>query len=324
MIAIVMSGAANFGAMQAGALEIVMQSGVKPRMLVGSSAGALNAIYLAADPSVERVRELQGMWRAAGPAEVGVPKPFVALRRIVQQKDGLIDSTRLARFLEERLPADITTFAELEMMKNIKTYVTAVDVDGGAMHVFGDDPADHLIDAAMASSAVPPYFPPWKVGEKRYLDGGVYAKLPLCVAIERGATQILALDVTFPMGSASNAHGIMGVSGYSLSLMIQAQTAYEVAWAQMTGIPTRVIELEAPSEVPFWDYTKADYLIDCGRKMAAADIEAEPIKIAPTFSRILRRLRRPRRPHPLVNVAHKTTDHNSKESTKNLNDSKGG
>jgi NTE family protein len=251
MLAIVLSGAANFGAMQAGALEIVMQSGVKPRMLVGSSAGALNAIYLAADPSVERIRELQDLWCAAGPDEVGVPKPFIALRRIVQQKDGLIDSTRLARFLEKNLPGEVRTFAELEAMKGIKTFVIAVEIDSGAMRVFGDDPADHQIDGAMASSAVPPYFPPWKVGNKRYLDGGVFAKLPLCVAIERGATQILALDVTYPMGSASNAHGVMGVSGYSLSLMIQAQTAYEVAWAQMTGIPTRVIELEAPGEVPF-------------------------------------------------------------------------
>lgn len=319
-----MSGAANFGAMQAGALEIVLQSGIRPRMLVGSSAGALNAIYMAADPSIERVRELQDMWRAAGPEEVGVPKPFIALRRIVQQKDGLIDSMRLARFLEERLPADVKTFAELELMKRIKAYVTAVDIDSGVMYVFGDDPADQLIDAAMASSAVPPYFPPWKVGEKRYLDGGVYAKLPLCVAIERGATQILALDVTYPMGSASNAHGVMGVSGYSLSLMIQAQTAYEVAWAQMTGIPTRIIELEAPSEVPFWDYAKANYLIDRGREMAAADIEAEPIKTAPALSRVFRRLRRPRRPHPLVNVARKNNDHYSKQKTKNPNDSKGG
>jgi NTE family protein len=313
MLAIVLSGAANFGAMQAGALEIVMQSGVKPRMLVGSSAGALNAIYLAADPSVERIRELQDLWRAAGPDEVGVPKPFIALRRIVQQKDGLIDSTRLARFLEKNLPGEVRTFAELEAMKGIKTFVTAVEIDSGAMRVFGDDPADHQIDGAMASSAVPPYFPPWKVGNKRYLDGGVFAKLPLCVAIERGATQILALDVTYPMGSASNAHGVMGVSGYSLSLMIQAQTAYEVAWAQMTGIPTRVIELEAPGEVPFWDYTRADYLIDCGREIAAADIEAEPIKIAPTLSRVFRRLRRPRHPHPLVNLAHKTADHYSKD-----------
>lgn len=324
MLAIVMSGAANFGALQAGAMEIVLQSGVKPQMLVGSSAGALNAIYLAAKPSVERVQQLHDIWRAAGPDEVGVPKPFIALRRIVQHKDGLIDSTRLASFLDERLPAETKTFAELERLKGVKTYVTAVEIGSGAMKVFGDDPNDRLLDGVMASSAVPPYFPPWKVGERRYLDGGVYAKLPLCVAIERGATQIIALDVTYPMGTAANAHGVMGVSGYSLSLMIRAQTAYELAWARITGVPIRVIGLEAPDEVPFWDYTKADTLIDRGRAIAAADIKAKPLKTASALSRVYSRLRRLRRPHPLENMARIPTDHTSEDSMKILNGSKGG
>ena len=317
MIAIVMSGAANYGAMQAGALEIVMQSGVKPRMLVGSSAGALNAIFLAADPSAARVRELQDMWRAAGPHEVGVPKPFIALRRMVQKKDGLIDNTRLAQFLDERLPSGIRTFVELEELKGIEAYVTAVDIDRGAMRVFGDDPDDHLLDGAMASSAVPPFFPPWKVGERRYLDGGVYAKLPLCVAIERGATQIIALDVSYSMGSALDAHSVLGVSGYSLSLMIQAQTAYELAWARMTGVPIRMITLQAPSEVPFWDYTKADFLIDRGRALAVADFEEKPLKPVSGLSRAINRFRGTRRTHPLASVSHKHTHHNKMKPTKN-------
>lgn len=303
MIAIVMSGAANYGAMQAGALEILMQTGVKPRMLVGSSAGALNAIFLAANPSLERTLLLQEMWRAAGPEEVGVPKAFIALRRIVQQKDGLIDSMRLARFLEERLPAEASTFAELERLSGIKTYVTAVEIDQGEMRVFGDDPGDRLLDGAMASSAVPPYFPPWKVDDQRYLDGGVYAKLPLCVAIERGATEIIAIDVTYPMGSAKNAHGVMGVSGYSLSLMIHAQTAYELAWARMTRIPIRLIELEAPDEVPFWDYTKAGFLIDRGREVTREQLAADPWRSTPLLTRVMHRLLRPLRSNPLARTS---------------------
>jgi NTE family protein len=320
MIAIVMSGAANYGAMQAGALEIIMQSGVRPRMMVGSSAGALNAIFLAAQPSLERVLQLQEMWCAAGPDEVGVPKAFVALRRIVQQKDGLIDSMRLARFLEERLPGEAVTFGELEKMKGIKTYVTAVEIDRGAMRVFGDNPADRLLDGAMASSAVPPYFPPWSVGDQRYLDGGVYAKLPLCVAIERGATEVIALDVTYPMGSAKNAHGVMGVSGYSLSLMIKAQVAYEIAWARMRGIPIRVIELEAPGEVPFWDYTRAEFLINRGRELAAAQLKEDPWKPASILTRALNRLKRPPRGHPLANNC---IDREKNESEENQSVGKG-
>ncbi len=310
MIAIVMSGAANFGAVQAGALELLIKAGVKPGLIVGSSAGALNAIYLAADPSLQQVQKLQDMWRAAGPDQVGVPKAFIALRRIVQQKDGLIDSSRLAGFLETNLPAGVKTFGDLKARSGIKAFVAAVEVDSGFLRIFGDDPSDKLLDGAMASSAVPPYFPPWPVGGQRYLDGGVYAKLPLCVAIERGATQIIALDVTYPMGSAANAHGVVGVSGYSLSLMIQAQTAYEVAWAETTGVPIRLIQLEAPSQVPFWDYTQADYLITRGRELAAAELELEPWKPASPLTRIFNRFKRTQHKHPLMQES-RGRDHDS-------------
>lgn len=318
MLTFVLSGAANFGAMQAGALEVILAAGVRPQMLVGSSAGAMNAIYLAVDPSLERVGQLQKMWLEAGPDEVGVPKPFIALRRIVQHKDGLIDSTRLARFIQERLPSETRTFAELALLNNIKTFVTAVEIDSGILRIFGDNPSDLLIDGAMASSAVPPYFPPWEVGGRRYLDGGVYAKLPLCVAIERGATEIIALDVTFPMGGAQNAKGVMGVSGYSLSLMIQAQTAYELAWARIQGVPIRVLTLEAPNEVPFWDYTKAGYLIDRGREIAAAELENDPWKKTSGIVRTINRLRRSRRMHPLYSETHKTTHLISADTPNNL------
>ena len=321
MLAFVLSGAANYGAMQAGALEVILASGVKPDVLVGSSAGALNAIYLSADPSLERARQLQQMWREAGPDQVGVPKPFIALRRLVQQKDGMIDSRRLAAFLEKRLPTEAETFGELEKMNGIKTYAVAVDIESGGMRVFGDEPDDRLLDGAMASSAVPPYFPPWVVGKQRFLDGGVYAKLPLCVAIERGATQVIAIDVTYPMGSADKAHGLMGVSGYSLSLMIEAQTAYEIAWARLQGVPVRVLTLEAPHEVPFWDYTKADLLIRRGRQIAAAIIEEEPLMLSSPLKLALRRFRRVRRHHPLAGLTQTWTGLDPSSTVK---DSKGG
>ena len=73
MRALVMSGAANYGTMQAGALDPIFASGFQPEMVVGTSAGALNAIYIGYDPSLEGVARLQDLWRAAGPKEVGIP-----------------------------------------------------------------------------------------------------------------------------------------------------------------------------------------------------------------------------------------------------------
>ena len=299
MLAIVLSGAANFGAMQAGALEILLQQGLKPEMLVGTSAGALNAIYLGANPSREGVEELQDLWRAAGPEQVGVARPFTILRRMIVNQDSLIDNTPLVKFLRSRLPMELGTFGALREKTGIKTYAVAVQMRSASLRVFGDRPEDKLLDGALASSAVPPYLPPWEVDGERYLDGGVYSKLPLIVAVARGATRIVALDVTYAMGTRSTAEGTIGVSGYGLSLMVEAQTALEIEWARMTGVDLHIIQLLAPPEVPFWDYTRADDLIKRGRRIAKRSLEHRPVRFLPAWRVWLRMASRSLPIHPL-------------------------
>ena len=299
MLAIVLSGAANFGAMQAGALEVLLRQGFRPEMLVGTSAGALNAIYLGADPSPDGVGGLQDVWRAAGPDQVGVARPFTILRRMIVNQDSLIDNGPLEKFLMQQLPMELGTFGALREKTGIHTYAVAVQMRTAKLRVFGDQPKDGLLDGAMASSAVPPYLPPWDVDSERYLDGGVYTKLPLLVAIARGATHILALDVTYAMGTRSTAEGTVGVSGYALSLMVEAQTTLEIEWARMLGVDLHVIQLLAPSGVPFWDYTEADRLIEAGRRIAETALKEKPIQLLPSW-RVRLRMRSRKFPlHPL-------------------------
>lgn len=288
MIALVLSGAANFGAMQAGALEAILRTGIRPGMIIGSSAGALNAIALAADPTVEGAAELQRKWSSLLPDHIGVPRTFTALRHLVTQKDGLLSNKPLAAHLESVLPP-YQTFGELRKASNVRAYAAAVEMRTAALRVFGDQPDDRLLDGAMASTAVPPYLPPWPVGEERYLDGGVFAKLPVCAAFERGASQVIAVDVTHAMGSWRGAHGVMGVSAYALSLMVEAQTAYEIAWSRLAGLPLRVIHLKAPDQVPFWDYSHGADLVRIGRELAERDLAQEPLQIEPVWRSSLRR-----------------------------------
>lgn len=291
MLALVMSGAANYGAMQAGALEAIFATGFKADMLVGTSAGALNAINLAMNPSLQGTRELQRLWAAAGPKQVGIPTPIGAVRRLVTGQDSLVPNNALVSFLESNLPQELETFEDLEALSGIPTFVAAVCMDTGEMRVFGDRKDDRLLDGAMASTAVPPYFPPWVVGESRYLDGGVYSKLPIRVAIERGATQVLALDVSHAMGSKETAKGILGLSAYAVSLMVEAQAAQEVAWARSAGVAVRVFRLPAPVDVAFWDYTQAERLLRMGYELAEQQLAEQPLRFAhPVLNRLRSRL----------------------------------
>jgi NTE family protein len=280
MKALVMSGAANFGAMQAGALDPIFLSDFKPEMVVGTSAGALNAIYIAYDPSSSGVARLQDLWRAAGPKEVGNPTAIGVMRRLVRQQDSMVPSDALVSFLNRHLPQDVDTFGQLRDCVGVPAYVVAVNIETAELRVFGDDDEDRIIDGAVASSAVPPYFPPWSVDGERYLDGGIYSKLPIRVAIERGATKILALDVSHAMGSKETAKGILGMSSYAVSLMVEAQAAREIAWAKASGASLRVIHLPAPTDVAIWDYTQADRLIEMGRQYAARQLKAESLRFS--------------------------------------------
>lgn len=283
MIAFVLSGAANFGAMQAGALQVLLEHGIKPEMVVGSSAGALNAIHLAHNPTLAGIATIQDLWRQAGPVEVGVPKAFTAVRNLVRNRDSLVENTLLVAFLKHVLPKDVDTFGQLSAISGVRAFAVAVEMESGDMRVFGDDDDDQLLDGAMASTAIPPYFPPWEVTGKRYLDGGIYSKLPLNAAIERGATQIVGVDVSYAMGTLNDASGVMGISAYALSLMVERQTASEIAWSRIKGNELRILRLEAPADIPFWDYSQADRMIEIGRVEARKALEEEPIQVLPKW-----------------------------------------
>lgn len=290
MKALVLSGAGNFGAMQAGALEVVLADGFRPDIVVGSSAGALNAIYVGLAPSKEGARRLQEVWRDSAKMAGGMRNPVVILHQAVSGADGLIPSDTLVTFLRRHLPPEVESYGQLQERHGIRLYSTAVDMARAELVCFGDELGDRLLDGAMASTAVPPYLPPWKVEGRRYLDGGVYAKLPVGAAAQRGADQVLAIDVVGALGTRSTARGVLGVSGYSLSLMVEAQAAAEIAAARASGVDLRVLSLPVPKEVPYWDFRHPDRLIELGRDLTRQALSREPLRWKPLWQVGLRRL----------------------------------
>ncbi len=290
MLALVMSGAGNFGAMQVGALEVLLETGFRPQLVVGTSAGALNAVSFASDPTLEGLHRLSESWREVGEEQVGMPSLFTSIRRLITRQDSLIDSQALAKFMKQRLPQDVDTFGKLAAVHGVRAYVVAVCMETGRLVVFGDREEDGVLDGVMASTAIPPYFPPWEAGGKRYLDGGVLSKLPLRAAIERGATQIVALDISYPFGTLEGAHGMIGISGYALSLMMEYLKETEAEWATTDGCPIYLIDLSVPGEMEFWDYGQPELLHLRGRELARKKLDSEPLIILPEWRLWLERV----------------------------------
>jgi len=108
------------------------------------------------------------------------------------------------------------------------------------------------------------------------------------VAIERGATQIIALDINNAMGSLNGAKNMVTIIGYSISMMTEDQTRREIEAAQATRITLRIIKLVPPGDIDYWDYDRVDELIELGRRQTEEALEQEPIRISPKWQVQLR------------------------------------
>ena len=280
MLAFVLSGAANFGAMQVGGLEVLFKSGIAPDIVVGTSAGSLNAVHIASNPTLSGIRQLRVAWEEVREDQVGKPSFITGLSRVITGQISLFVNEPLAQFFVEHLPPNTETFGQLADLHGIRAYTTAVCLETGQLALFGDKEDDRLIDGVMASTAIPPVFPPWEAGKKRYIDGGVVAKLPLRAAVERGATQIIAFDVINAMSSSRKATNIFGISSYAISLMADHLNKESVDWVRRQGVQLRIIKLEAPPQVAFWDYSQAGYLYKLGYQIVQKELERKPIHIS--------------------------------------------
>jgi NTE family protein len=267
MLAIVLSGGANHGALQAGALEVLMHAGIRPALWVGTSAGGLNAIMMSSNPTAEGARILQEQWKLARP----IPSSYSGLLTVAQQfirgKDSFFPNEALIDYMRRYLPRGMDTFGELHAHSGMRALTVSMEYPTGRPRIFGENHDDRLLDGTMASSAFPIFFPPWTVGESRYVDGGIYANLPVRVAVEYGADTILAIEVhgslTMVQGS-----GIADIASFTIATLLRQQTLTQLEWARHEGARVHYLCLDAGS-VAGWDFSQADYLIDQGKQAAS-------------------------------------------------------
>lgn len=264
MRAFVLSGGANYGAIQVGALQALLENDILPDMIVGASAGALNAAWFARQPTLEGLRQLERVWRNNAPAlfkQFGGVSLFL---RLVQGQEGLLSNQTLERFISKVIPSQVA-FSDIHQPR---LYIVAVRLSDGWLRVFGDQSDDRLLDALMASTALPPLFPPWLVEGEGYVDGGVLANLPLQAAVERGADEIYALDINRPVGVVSKylPSGVITTAAKSVLLMHAHQAQVEIASVKNNPrVRLHYLQLEPTIDPGFWEFSKASDLIADGK-----------------------------------------------------------
>jgi NTE family protein len=264
-VAFVLSGGANRGALEVGVLLALVEHDIRPQILVGTSIGAINAALLAINPTLEGARHLEKMWHEAS-EKIFVRRDYIsAMWRLVTAKSSLYDSNKLRELIESFFPKDIRQFSDI---KDAELYITAVDLNSGELRVFGTDHSQSILDAIMASAALPILFSPWQYEGRQYVDGGVVSDLPMRVAVDAGATELYAIDIGPLQFGRRTPKGILRVVGQTLDAVVSHQLVDEYSWsAKLPKEAIHHIYLEAFENVRVWDFGHTAEMIAKGREI---------------------------------------------------------
>ena len=255
----VLSGGASLGSIQVGMLEALYERGIRPDMIVGTSAGALNGAFIAERPQVvDTARELGDVWRGVSRGQVFPVNPLSGALGLLGERSHLVPDSGLRRLIGRH-----TVAARLEDTL-VPLHVIATDLLRGQEVRLSEGP---LVDAVMASAAIPGVLPAVEWDGRPLIDGGVANNAPLSHALELGADEVYVLPTGAPCELEVAPRGSLAMLLLGTSLLVHARLSYEIA-ALGDRADITVLPPPCPLSVQPTDFGHADELIQQAREDA--------------------------------------------------------
>jgi NTE family protein len=257
--AFVLSGGASLGAVQVGMLEALYERGIAPDLIVGTSAGALNGAFIAARPqTVQTARELAAIWRGLRRGAVFPVNPLTGLLGFAGTRSNLVPDSGLRRLVRRHM--------QVERIEDtlVPLHMIATDVMRGEDVRLSEGP---LLDAVLASAAIPGVLPPVEWEGRMLIDGGVANNAPLSHALALGARTIYVLPTGSPCELDEPPRGVLPMLLYASGLLIGARMVADVA-AVPRGVDLVVLPPPCPVRVEPIDFSQAEVLIERAREDA--------------------------------------------------------
>jgi len=232
-LGLVMTGGGARAAYQVGVVralyEIIKKDEKFFDIITGNSAGAINSMYLSAEARDwdMATSNLVSLWRRLTPkdvfdlrtktiSELGVKwlggTLFGGLTREGSQINHLLDTEPLRKLLlreidfiqiaqnikEKTLHGISLATTNYNSGSNVIFFQGSTEISDWARSDRFSHRQDLDINHVMASSAIPFFFPPIKIGDSFYGDGCIRQTTPLSPAIHLGAQKIIAIGIRYP------------------------------------------------------------------------------------------------------------------------------
>jgi NTE family protein len=255
----VLSGGGSLGAVQVGMLAELIAAGVVPDLIVGVSAGALNGAFLAHNACVDTVARMAMLWSQITTQEV-LGLSWRSILGMLGLRDHIASAQGLRKLLLRELP--YRTFSQ----SAIPLHLVCTDLITGEEVVISEG---EVIEAVIASAAIPGVFPSVLYQGRHLVDGAVSASTPISVAVRLGATRVIVLPCGFACASNSIPTRPWGRAMHAITLMGARQLLRDFEHFS-NSIMVSIAPPVCPLDQSSYDYSNGAKLIARGRASTRA------------------------------------------------------
>ncbi|MDB5795628.1 MAG: patatin-like phospholipase family protein [Noviherbaspirillum sp.] len=230
-VVLVLQGGGALGAYQAGVYQAMHEHSLTPDWVVGTSIGAINASIIAGNAHSQCIGRLKEFWNTVAKDDLfdmrHVPDELRRLNIRLTTMDSVLNGVRgfysprpldpfplnlpvapeRASFYDtSELAKTLGRLVDLHYLNapgGMRMTVCAIQVNCGRLETFDTRRHTVEIEHVMASGALPPGFPPIRVGKELFWDGGLYSNTPLEVVLNdepRAETLCFMVDLWSPDG----------------------------------------------------------------------------------------------------------------------------
>lgn len=151
-LAFALGGGGGRGALQAGALRALLEAGIRPDLLTGTSIGAVNAGFLAMHGfSPQALDELNAAWLAAAEADLFPANMAWLTLRVLFNRVRAFPYQRIKDFYIAQGVTAQLCFGDL---RHLPVVLISADLNSCQPVYYGNDPRQSVLEGLLASTAL--------------------------------------------------------------------------------------------------------------------------------------------------------------------------